>query len=65
MFRYEIENILQTKPKRVFFSGQVKIFQGRQKLQVTCTAGQVVSNVNVESFRFTTPGIARHSLKRL
>ena len=31
-----------------FFSGQVKNFQGRQKLQVTCPAGQVVSNVNIE-----------------
>ena len=45
MNKYEIENILQTKPKKsareVFFA---KI-QGRQKFQVTCLAGQVVSNV--------------------
>ena len=51
MNKYEIENILQTKPKkfaREFFAGQVKNFQGRQKFQVTCLAGQEVSNVNVE-----------------
>ena len=51
MNKYEIENILQTKPKKSgegFFAGQLKNFQGRQKFQVTCPAGQVVSNVNVE-----------------
>ena len=51
MNRYEIENILQTKNKksaRDFFLGQVKILQGRQKVQVTYPAGQVVSKVNVE-----------------
>ena len=41
--KYEIENILQTKPKK-----SAREFQGRQKFQVTCPAGQVVSNVNVE-----------------
>ena len=29
-------------------SGQLKILQGRQKFQVTCPAGQVVSIVSVE-----------------
>ena len=49
MNKYEIEYILQTKLRGSFFcSGQVKIFQGRHKSQVTCPAGQVVSNVNVE-----------------
>ena len=51
MNKYEIENISQTKSKKSggsFFSGQVKIFQGRLKFQVTCPSGQVVSNVNVE-----------------
>ena len=52
MNKYEIENILQTKTKRsareFFFAGQVKNFQGRQMFKITCPAGQVVSNVNVE-----------------
>ena len=56
MNKYEIENIYyRQNPKSLrgsFFSWQVKVFQGRQKLQVTCPAGQVVSNVNVKPWQW-------------
>ena len=67
MNRYEIENkLLQTKNKksaRDFFLGQVKILQGRQKVQVTCPAAQVVSKVSVEPCQSSFAGSKKDCLQ--